>query len=92
MEKMGKEKLAVLLREDAIADLSASTVGRILADLKKRHKLPDPVRYSFYGKTGTFLEKKPQKQGKNSEVRGTRDRLQKLMRLFASRTGSSGTS
>jgi transposase-like protein len=38
-EKIGKEKLAILLKEDHIAALSASTVGRMIADLKRAGKL-----------------------------------------------------
>jgi len=62
MECVGKEKLAVLLEEDGIAVLSSSTVGRILSDMKKRSKLPDPVRITISGKTGRMLEKKPPKK------------------------------
>ena len=58
MEKLGKEKLAKLLKEDGIADLSPSTVGRMLGDMKKKGVLPNPVKYSFNGKSGKFHEKK----------------------------------
>lgn len=58
-EKLGKEKLARLLRDDGVADLSDSTVGRILVDLKKQGKLPDPVRIALSAKTGRMLERKP---------------------------------
>ena len=34
-EKIGKEKLAKLLKDDGIADISGSTVGRMIFDLKK---------------------------------------------------------
>jgi hypothetical protein len=60
-ERIGKEKLAVLLEEDGIATLSASTVGRMLGDMKKQGLLSDPVRYSLFGKTGNLIEKKPKK-------------------------------
>ena len=69
-EKIGKEKLAVLLREDGIAVLSASTVGRMLGDLKRRGKLPDPVRLSLSGKTGKLIERKPRKQRKKLRSKG----------------------
>ena len=55
MEKIGKEKLAVLLREDQIADLSASTVGRILGDLKKQGKMRDQKKLSLSGRTGRLI-------------------------------------
>jgi transposase InsO family protein len=58
-EKIGKEKLARLLRDDGIADLSASTVGRMLGDLKRKGKLPAPVQLSVSGKTGNLIERKP---------------------------------
>jgi transposase InsO family protein len=55
--RIGKEKLAVLLREDGIASLSASTIGRVLTDLKHEGVLPDPRPLSFQGKTGRHHEK-----------------------------------
>jgi putative transposase len=58
MEKVGKEKLAVLIREDKIAELSASTVGRMLDDLKKQGKLKDPKKLSYYARSERFVEKK----------------------------------
>lgn len=59
MEKIGKEKLAVLVKEDGVGTQSPSTIGRILGDLKKRGKLRDPQRLSFHGKTGRLIERKP---------------------------------
>ncbi len=56
------------MQEDGIADLSPSTVGRILTDLKKRGALPDPRKYSYYARTGTFREKTMQKR---KELRST---------------------
>ena len=64
MEKVGKEKLAVLLREDGITDYSSSTVGRMIADLKKQGKLRDPKKFSLYGKTGNLIQRKPKKKRK----------------------------
>ena len=55
--KIGKEKLAVLLKEDGIAHLSASTVGRMLATLKREGALPDPRPLSFYARTGRHHER-----------------------------------
>jgi len=54
---LGKEKLAVLLECDGIATLSPSTVGRMLADLKKQGVLPDPRPLSFNGRTGRHHER-----------------------------------
>jgi len=63
MEKIGKEKLAILLKDDGIAEFSPSTVGRMLSDLKRRGQLPDPKKLSFNGRTGTFLERKARQHG-----------------------------
>ena len=54
---LGKEKLTVLLEEDAVAKLSSSTVGRMLADLKRQGVLPDPRPLSFNGRTGRHHER-----------------------------------
>src|SRR3989344_1906962 len=40
-ERIGKEKIARLLKDDGVAELSASTAGRMIGDLKKRGALPD---------------------------------------------------
>lgn len=69
-EKIGKEKLSKLLKNDGIAELSASTVGRMLSDLKKKRALPNPVRYSLSGKTGRMIERKPKKAKKKLHSRG----------------------
>lgn len=76
-EKMGKEKLAVLLKEDQIGVYSPSTIGRMLADLKKQGKLPHPVRYSLYGKTGNLIERKPWKTKKKLRSAGHLGQLAK---------------
>ncbi len=69
-EKIGKEKLAKLLRDDGIATFSDSTVGRMLADMKKQGKLPDPIKYSLIGKTGNMIEKKPKQYRKKLRSKG----------------------
>ena len=69
-ERIGKEKLAVLLREDGIGRYSSSTVGRMLGDLKRQGKLPDPKRLSFQGKTGRLIEQKPRKSRKKLRSAG----------------------
>jgi len=61
---LSKDKLAVLLKEDTIANLSPSTVGRILADLKKQGVLPKTPNLSYYAKTDTFREKTTSKRTK----------------------------
>lgn len=61
---LSKDKLSVLMKEDGVAHLSASTVGRMLNDLKKQGVLPKPVKLSLYGRTGRLIERKPQKHRK----------------------------
>ncbi|PIT92619.1 MAG: hypothetical protein COU08_01325 [Candidatus Harrisonbacteria bacterium CG10_big_fil_rev_8_21_14_0_10_42_17] len=58
---LSKDKLAVLMKEDDVAHLSASTVGRMLNDLKKQGVLRKPVMLSLSGRTGRLIERKPQK-------------------------------
>lgn len=70
MEKIGKVKIAKLLHDDQIAELSASTAGRMLADLKHQGKLPDPKKLSLYGKTGKLIERKPHQSRKKLRSKG----------------------
>lgn len=76
-EKVGKEKLAKLLKEDCIGIYSPSTVGRMIGDLKKQGKLPDPVRYSLNGRTGNLIEKKPHASRKKLRSKGHTGQLAK---------------
>jgi len=57
-ERVSKDKLSVLIKQDGLGTQSASTVGRMLGDLKKQGKLPDPVKVSMYGRTGNVIERK----------------------------------
>ena len=61
---LSKNKLAILMKEDVIANLSASTVGRMLGDLKKQGVLRKETKLSYYAKTGTFREKSMVKRTK----------------------------
>ena len=54
---LGKEKLAILLREDGVGTYSASSVGRILGDMKRRGVLPKPQKLSFHARSGIHREK-----------------------------------
>jgi transposase InsO family protein len=76
-EKLGKEKLAKLIKEDGLGGYSASTVGRMLSDLKKTRELPNPVRYAIHGKTGNLIEKKPRKCKKKLRSKGHTGQLAK---------------
>lgn len=68
--RIGKEKLAVLLKEDGIAHLSASTVGRMLTDLKKQGTLPTYTKLSLSGKTGRLIERKSKQYKKKLRSKG----------------------
>ena len=76
-ENIGKEKLAALLEQDGIAIFSASTVGRMLGDMKKRGSLPSPRKLSLSGKTGRLLEKQPKQYKKKLRSKGHRGGLVK---------------
>ena len=55
--QLSKDKLSVLLKQDGVAQLSASTVGRMLGDLKKSGVLPKNTKLSYYAKSDTWREK-----------------------------------
>lgn len=61
---LGKEKLAVLLKEEGIANLSFSTVGRIINDLKKQNRLSQNIKLSLSAKTGRLTERRTEKRRK----------------------------
>lgn len=69
--RLGKEKVRPLL---AIAgcQMSVSTVGRILADLKKQGRLSTPALLSFNGRTGTFRERIQKRKKKLRRPQGYR--------------------
>lgn len=54
--RLGKKKLAVLPREEG-HPVSASYVGRVVDDLKKKGLLPSGRKLSFYARTGEHHEK-----------------------------------
>jgi putative transposase len=60
--RLSKDKLAVLLQPYcaslAIDSPSASTVGRLLSDLKRQGKLPVGAKLSLHGATGKLKEQK----------------------------------
>ena len=68
--RLGKEKLALLMEEDGIASLSPSTVGRMLADLKKRGIMAEYKRLSLYGRTGRLMVRKPRNNRKKLRSKG----------------------
>ena len=69
-EKIGKEKLARLLRDDGITTLSASTVGRMLGDLKRNGALSNSARFTLNGRTGNLIERKLKQYRKKLRSKG----------------------
>ena len=59
--RLSKDKLAVMMKDDGVAKFSASTVGRMLGDLKRQGVLPKYTKLSLSGKTGRLIERKPKK-------------------------------
>ncbi len=55
--RLSKDKLSVMMKTDNIAVLSASTVGRMIGDLKKQGKLPKYAKLSLSAKTGRLIER-----------------------------------
>lgn len=61
--RLGKNKLFPLLVSLG-HEVSISTIGRILSDLKRQGKLPDPRKISLSGNTGILREKSQKKRKK----------------------------
>ena len=53
--RLGKAKLAILLREDGYR-VSESYVGRVISNLKERTLLPSGKKFSYYARTGAYRE------------------------------------
>ena len=53
---LSKDKLSILMIKDKISNLSPSTVGRMLNDLKKQGVLPKTNKLSYYAKSDTLRE------------------------------------
>lgn len=67
---LSKDKLSILMKQDGIASLSPSTVGRMLNDLKKQGVLSKYTKLSLSGKTGRLIERKPKKARKKLRSKG----------------------
>jgi transposase InsO family protein len=61
---LSKDKLSVLMKQDGVANLSASTVGRMLTDLKKQGVVSKGIKLSYYAKSDTWREKMKLKRKK----------------------------
>src|SRR5574343_139212 len=62
--RLGKKKLAILIKEEFGIIYSESKVGRILTDLKKKNLLPTYQKLSYYANSDTFREKKKRRRKK----------------------------
>lgn len=62
--RLGKEKIQSLLREAGLPVVSVSTVGRLIADLKRQGKIAKHVKVSYYAKSDRFVERKTIKREK----------------------------
>lgn len=71
--RLGKNKIQPLLLQTGYR-ISLSTVGRILADLKKQGGLQNPARLSFQGRTGTLTERTHKRKKKLRRPQGYRVR------------------
>ena len=69
--RLGKEKLAALLRAEGYA-ISVSFTGRTLGDLKQQGRLPNPKRLSFQGRTGNLTERVSRRKKKLRRPKGYR--------------------
>ena len=75
--RLSKDKLSMLMKEDNIANLSASTVGRILNDMKRQGFLPNKTRIYLSGKTGRLIERKSRNVKRKLRSKGHRGALVK---------------
>jgi transposase InsO family protein len=69
--KIGKKKLASLVKEEFNITYSESKIGRILSEMKRRGLLPAYTRMSLYGRTGN-LHERHQKRRKKLRIKGYR--------------------
>ena len=56
--RLGKDKIHSILKEKGYKS-SASTVGRLIGDLKKQNRIPIKISYSLNGRTSRLNERKP---------------------------------
>lgn len=69
--RIGKDKIAAILGAGG-SRLSASTIGRIIGDLKQSGRLRSPVRLSLSGRTGALIERPSARRKKLRRPRGYR--------------------
>ena len=66
--RIGKDKIKPLLdqhcQQEGIDTVSASTIGRVVGDLKKKGLIPTGKKLSFYARTSNLIERNPIKRKK----------------------------
>ena len=67
--RLGKEKIHALLKEKGYQK-SASTIGRIIVNLKERGELPKRIKLSVSGKTGRLIEHRITNKKKQRRPKG----------------------
>jgi transposase InsO family protein len=82
-KQLSKDKLSILMKEDGLANISPSTVGRILNDLKRKGILPNPKKLSYYARTDIFREKsfKKRKKLRSKHHKGTLVKADSVVRF-----------
>jgi len=60
---IGKDKIKPLLKDKGI-NISSSTIGRIIADLKRDNTIPRTNKVSFYARSGKLYERKIKRKKK----------------------------
>ena len=79
--RLGKKKLAVLLREDGYS-VSESYIGRVIDDLKERRLLPQHRKLTFYARTGLHHEINPIRRTKLRRVHKKGMELDTIVRFI----------
>ncbi len=70
--RLSKDKLSVMMKNEKVADLSPSTVGRMISDLKFQGKLPKRAKLTVSGKTGKLIERAYKPREKRRRPKGYR--------------------
>lgn len=69
--RLGKEKIQVLLKTSEYSK-SVSTIGRIISDLKKKGRIPNKVKLSYFATTGNLIERSYKRKKKLRRPKGYR--------------------
>jgi transposase InsO family protein len=69
--RIGKEKIHTLLKTSSYLK-SVSTIGRIISDLKKKKRIPEQVKLSYFATTGNLIERRTKRKKKQRRPKGYR--------------------